>query len=454
MSEPFARFRRRITRSYVLLAAALVVFVAFAVTVLALLLYSRGINDALPGTAQRVTEAASSALQSGRTLADAAPQIFRAVGRSRFHITILDASGHRIASNEHQGPPNPGREIVIALGELAGLPRARVPVQGGTAVISADFDRFGELMLWYWSIMLPIGLIAILAAWLIGRRITSDAIGPLVDVTQALKVIAAGDFSPQRLPDEASDLRALTSAYNDVALSLAQASAERKETEAQMRQFIADAGHELRTPLTVVMGYLNALRQGIVQGAEGTAGAYETMLDESRKMRSLIERLILLARLDRSITASNPVTIDLGNVVRKAAASLAPLANGRIELSLPDAAVPARADESELYEAVKNVIENALKYAPESPVIVSLTRRDGEYCIAVEDRGPGMDPVDARHAFDRFYRGPSRGEVEGSGLGLAIAKRAVERAGGSASLQTEPGHGTRVVLCVPHFSAN
>ncbi len=444
----FAALRRRITRSYVLLAVTLVLVVVLASTALAFLLYARGMDEAVAGASQRVADAARS-IGPGQSLEQAAPQILASVGHSRFHVVIEDSSGRRIAENEREGPPSAARAIAVVIGQAIGLPRIQVPVNGGRVMISANFDRFAEILLWYWSIMVPVGVVAVLIAWLIARRITSRAIGPLGDVTQALRVIAAGDASPQRLVSESSDLSDLTTAYNDVAFSLATASAERNQTEAQMRQFIADAGHELRTPLTIIMGYLDALRQGIVQGPDGTQRTYETMLDESRRMRGLIEKLILLARLDRAQAAARPVPVDLAALAQRVVNALEPLAGGRIQTHLNDEGAIVNVDEAELYEAIKNVIDNALKYAPESQVRVSVTRDRHKACLTISDAGPGMDPQDVEHAFDRFYRGSTRADIEGSGLGLAIAKRAAERSGGSITVDSVPGQGTRVVLCLP-----
>jgi two-component system OmpR family sensor kinase len=447
----FASLRRRITAGYVVLAIVLIVVVVAGSSALALLLYARGLNDAIGGASQRVADAAARTITPAHPLQQAAPQIIAAVGRSRFHVLIVDDRGRRLAQNEREGPPSPARSMVIAIGQAIGLPRARIPVNGGQVFISADFDRFGELLLWYWSIMLPIGVLAAFAAWLIGRSITSRAIGPLAEVTQALRVIAAGDFTPQRLLNDSSDLRELTSAYNDVAYSLATATAQRAQTEAQMRQFIADAGHELRTPLTIIMGYLDALRQGIVQGAEGTQRTYETMLDESRKMRALIEKLILLARLDRAQAPVQLVPVDLAALTQRVVKSLQPIANGRIQADLGDEGTIVTADESDIYEAIKNIVDNALKYAPQSAVQVRVTRDERGACVSVSDQGPGMDPQDVQHAFDRFYRGSARGETEGSGLGLAIAKRAAERSGGDISIESAPGTGTSVIVCLPRL---
>jgi two-component system OmpR family sensor kinase len=233
-----------------------------------------------------------------------------------------------------------------------------------------------------------------------------------------------------------------------VAYRLTKATAERNQSDAQMRQFIADASHELRTPLTIVMGYLDVLRQGVITDSAGTTQIYETMLDESRRMRALIEKLIYLARLDRADAPQTLKDFDIYATVSRAVHSLSPLANGRINLRAADRAM-VTADEGELYEAVKNVIDNALKYAPQSQVEVSAAMQGAIVCIRVQDTGPGMDSADIAHAFDRFYRGSARGEVEGSGLGLAIAKRAVERAGGSIEIESSPAHGTSVILYLP-----
>ena len=106
------------------------------------------------------------------------------------------------------------------------------------------------------------------------------------------------------------------------------------------------------------------------------------------------------------------------------------------------------ADRGELGEAVWNVIENALKYAPDAPIHLRAARTNGHAVITVRDEGPGMSESERIHAFERFYRGDRRGEITGTGLGLAIAKRAVERAGGEISIDSAPGQGTAVTITI------
>jgi signal transduction histidine kinase len=105
------------------------------------------------------------------------------------------------------------------------------------------------------------------------------------------------------------------------------------------------------------------------------------------------------------------------------------------------------ADRAEIHEAVANIVDNAIKYAPGSPVRIELdSPRPGTIGIAVSDEGPGI-PADDRNAiFERFFRGANRGEIEGSGLGLSIAKRALERAGGTIAIDPSFARGTRFVM--------
>jgi signal transduction histidine kinase len=112
-------------------------------------------------------------------------------------------------------------------------------------------------------------------------------------------------------------------------------------------------------------------------------------------------------------------------------------------------AATAIADRDEVYEALANIIDNAIKYAPGSSIRVeSKLPHDGIVEIAIADEGPGIPPEDREAIFERFFRGASRGEVEGSGLGLAIAKRAIDRAGGTLRLDTSLTRGTRFVIAL------
>jgi len=165
-------------------------------------------------------------------------------------------------------------------------------------------------------------------------------------------------------------------------------------------------------------------------------------------MRGLIDKLVFLARLEQPPRRAQD-RVDVGAVAQDVVEVFRAAGLGeRLRLERSGAATVI-ADESEIYEALRNVVDNALKYAPGSPVAVRVAADSEHVTATVADQGPGMSADERVHAFERFYRGVPRGAVDGSGLGLAIAKRAIERANGGILLASEPGVGTTVTLQLP-----
>jgi two-component system, OmpR family, sensor kinase len=443
-SEPtFKNFARRITRGYVILAVALVALVTGASSAFAFVGFAQNFNQSIDAAQARIQERVQDLTAQHLTLKQIAPRMLAAEPNARSRIVVLDAQ-HNIVDGASSELNDTERFIAAA---MALRPRFVGVPGGGTIVLEPDVASLTHSLIRYWERIIPIGIIAIIIAWLAGRVITGRALRPLREVNTALRSIAEGDFTPKLLLESDSSLSELTQTYNEVAQRLNAATYERRRQEAQMRQFIADAGHELRTPLTIFMGYLDALRSGVVQDGESVARVHDTMLEQSRKMKQIIEKLILLARLEREAEPLSDA-IDLQSVAARAVDALRPLAGERLQLAT-DGDATVLGDDAELYEAVKNVVENAVRYAPASLVMVRVGHEGENAVLQVADRGPGMAPIDVEHAFDRFYRGTSRGDVDGSGLGLAIAKRAVERMGGSIALESGSQTGTTVTMRFP-----
>jgi len=286
-------------------------------------------------------------------------------------------------------------------------------------------------------------------AFVIGRYITEQAIRPLIDVTEALQRFAARDFRSQSIIlARKSDFDVLAHAYNAAAEQVAAAFAERDAAESQMRQFVADAGHELRTPLTIVLGYIDLLRRRVSDADERSKFIFSSIASEGRRMRTLVDNLVLLAKLEGEDTRLFE-PFDVGELVAEIVdvrRGLTPAVQFEIDTRVSATAI---ADRGEVYEALANIIDNAIKYAPGSPIRVTIAvPHDGIVEIAIADEGPGIPPEDREAIFERFFRGAARGEVEGSGLGLAIAKRAIERAGGTLRLDASVTHGTRFIIAL------
>jgi len=360
------------------------------------------------------------------------------------------------------GPPDDGvgmpdnpfarqRPYPLGLNGLLRIQPKSVDVPGGRIGIVPDPEPLTRAIDLFWLAMLPTGLFAVISAWLLGRYITVQALRPLVETTESLDRFGAGDFTPRSIMTvERNEIGSLVTAYNRAAAQVARALDERKAAEDQMRQFIADAGHELRTPLTVIMGFIDVLRRRALADPGTSTKIFDTMLEESRRMKALIDKLIVLARLENQ-PQRELETVDLVELARNVVSSLQTLRpDTPIAFASGDRTALVRGNENELHDAVANIVENAVKYAPDSQVDVRV-RGEGDLAVVeVSDSGPGIPLEEQTQVFDRFYRGRDRSDsAEGFGLGLAIAKRAVERAGGGISLWSVPGQGSRFSIRIP-----
>lgn len=284
--------------------------------------------------------------------------------------------------------------------------------------------------------VMPIALAAPLVAlglwWIIGV-----SLAPLQRVVQAARSRDADSL--QALPDEGlpQELQPLVGAFNGLLSRLAAAF----ETQ---RHFVADAAHELRTPLTALKLQIGLLH-GTPAGPQQDAAIARLRAGVDRATH-LVEQLLALARAEPGAAA--PMTeLDLAAVARQALADAEPLAAARgatITLDAP-APVPMKGDAPALRSAIRNLLDNALKYGGRQ-VLLSV-QRDGAaaWRVRVDDDGPGIPPDQRERVFDRFQRGESR-EVEGSGLGLAIVQAVARRHGATVRLGSAASGGLRVEL--------
>ncbi len=405
--------------------------------------------------------------REGMSLAQAAPEIVSAMGGIGLRVAVYDLKGHYLAGDKTL--PRKTLSAVVGAGGMQHFippsmrghhaaypplppdptqlePLSLASVEGGYVGFAPSIPLVLVSLAPYWRIVLTIALGAILLSWFVGRLFAQQSLRPINEVSDSLRALADGDYTQRRFVMASGDeIASLTSAFNDAVESVATAMDHRRHAEERMRQFAADASHELRTPLTVIAGYIDVLRRGAIEEPRIARQILATMSLEKEHMRGLIDRLMRLARLD-SEAPPNLEEVDVAELLRSQVEAARRLDDRRtIDYSV-DGVRTISADRGELGEAVWNVIENALKYAPDAPIHLSASRTNGHAVITVRDEGPGMSESERLHAFERFYRGDRRGEITGSGLGLAIAKRAVERAGGDISIDSAPGQGTAVII--------
>ncbi len=299
-------------------------------------------------------------------------------------------------------------------------------------------------------------LLAIGGRWVIGR-----GLAPLDRMARtAHRITVAGDLSA-RMPGagESTEVGRLGRAINTMLDRIEQAFSARLRSEQAVRQFAADASHELRTPLTTIRGYAELYRQGAL-GDRDLPDAMRRIESEAQRMSTLVAELLELARLDRT-SSLDLAEVDLVPLVHDAVADTLAVEPGRpADVQAPDRLV-AVVDEARIRQVLANLLANVRAHTPtHTPVSVRLGRVGGQVLLEVADAGPGMPGEDAARAFDRFHRAAGRHEdgtqrhhggegTGGSGLGLAIVQAIAQAHGGLASIDSEPGHGTRVRIWLP-----
>lgn len=440
---------------------AVIVTLVIAASSLALVYALQGVeSDVVIAKHSEARSLAEQYRAQGMTLAQAAPLMVKQLGGIGLRIAVFNQAGKYLAGDRQlalparrrRGPP-PLKNMLLHVILRSSARNSRspehpgfTPVRGGVVAFEPTSSLLLVTLAPYWRVIFTIALVAVFLAWLLGRFFAKQALRPLNEVTGALRELARGDYAERRFMMQGGDeIASLTGAYNDATAQVARAMDERSRTEQRMRQFVADAGHELRTPLTVISGYIDVLRRGAITEPNVASNILATMTLEKEHMRTLVDRLMHLARLEGD-GAPNTEAIDLTDLLATQADAARRL-NPKQEIDYRvDGDLTVAADRTELGEALSNILENAVKYAPESPVELRGYRQNGSTVIEVTDFGPGMSETEKSHAFERFFRGDVRGEITGSGLGLAIAKRAVERAGGTIDISSTAGKGTTVSI--------
>ncbi|NUT34279.1 MAG: HAMP domain-containing histidine kinase [Hamadaea sp.] len=262
---------------------------------------------------------------------------------------------------------------------------------------------------------------------------------------------------PQRVDERDTDPRTevgqVGAALNRMLDHVGGALAARHVSETQVRQFVADASHELRTPLASIRGYAELGRRGGEELSPELGHVLGRVEAEAQRMSTLVDDLLLLARLD----AGRPLATERVDLTMLAvdATGDAHAAGPRHDwrLDLPDEPVIVTGDAGRLHQVVANLLANARTHTPEgTTVTVGVAEDGGDGVLTIVDTGPGI-PADLQpHIFERFARGDtSRSRTAGStGLGLAIVHAVVTAHGGAVTVYSRPGR-TEFTVRLPGF---
>ncbi len=267
-------------------------------------------------------------------------------------------------------------------------------------------------------------------------------INPVRKISKRVKEISGENISARLDPvDSQDELMELTDRINGM-LDLLQQAFERQEN------FVSDASHELKTPLSVIAGYANLLRRWGKDDPKILDEAVAAISRESENMKRIVDQLLWLAKLGNF--SLNNTVFNLYEIVSDIVDGYK-MTNTKHDISLSgDASVTLDTDKNLITEAVRTLVDNAIKYTPpQSGVIkINIARGADSVVISIADNGVGISEADRAHIFERFYRCDKvRGREQGScGLGLTICKSIVEMMGGRISVESEPGKGSKFII--------
>ncbi len=297
-------------------------------------------------------------------------------------------------------------------------------------------------------ILLLVALGGVAVAALLGGLVSRAAVAPVRRLTDAAEHIARTHDLARRISSRGrGELHRLAVSFNAMLDALERSMKALDASARAQRQLIADTSHELRTPVTSVRANIEVLQHSSQLPECERERLLSDVVEQLEDLTSLINDVIELARGDEPSPAPEEVRLD----------EMVAEASERARLHAPQACIEqdlhetvVLGDPARLDRAVKNLLDNALKFGPAGgPVEVSLS--GGE--LTVRDHGPGIDRSDLPRAFDRFYRGASARALPGSGLGLAIVRQVAEAHGGSVTAEAATGGGTVMRFRLPTLLA-
>ena len=281
-----------------------------------------------------------------------------------------------------------------------------------------------------WASLVALGL-AFLLSYLLTRRV----LRPLVQMSGASRQIAAGNFSTRVEAAGNDEIGELGQAFNRMSDSL-------ERIEQLRKSMVSDVAHELRTPLTNLRGYLEGLSDGLIPPDRAT---FDMLQQENLRLVNLVEDLGQLARADAASAYLDRRPVDLAGCIDEMLALYRINIEEkrlRVATQFADTDATVSADRDKLLQAVRNLIDNCLKYTPEGGrVTITGARTAGGLRVEFVNDGPGIPEAELPFVFERFFRAEySRSrDVGGAGIGLAIVKQLIEAHGGQVGAASTPG---------------
>jgi signal transduction histidine kinase len=356
-------------------------------------------------------------------------------------IVVAD-SGAELLGDSYSSD-SPGRQLVSKwgagiIGTIYITPLSTTGVD--ISSVQIVFGAIGRFFIWG-------GLVAVAIALIITFFLSRRILAPVKSLTLATKRLGLGDFSQRVQSKDRSEVGELAHTFNAMAGDLERA-------EWLKRNMIADVAHELRTPLSNIRGYLEAVRDGVI---ESDVNTFRSLDEEATLLSRLVDDLQELSLAEAGELKLICQPSDISELIKQTVAvARAQAVTKGISLSIDvtDKLPLVNIDSYRIHQVMRNLLENAVAYTTNGDAIRVTARRNDNYIeVSVTDTGEGIPNEDLPNIFERFYRvDKSRARATGgSGLGLTIAKRFVEAHGGQIEARSELGKGSCFTFTLPFY---
>ncbi|MDF2586293.1 MAG: hypothetical protein K0S41_134 [Anaerocolumna sp.] len=310
-----------------------------------------------------------------------------------------------------------------------------------------DLSESKEKLQWLLIAMTILYLILVYIIIRQGKKSDQKLLQPLQDMSATANRLTVNNLHSQRLNVEGTknELKDLASVINKM-LDRIEISYE------SQKQFVSDASHELRTPIAVIQGYGNLLNRWGTKDEEVLLESIEAINNEAKSMQDLVEKLLFLSRHDKKTLKLEKSKFNMCNVVEDMVKETRLVTTNRVIESPILQDVIVYGDKQALKQAIRVLIDNAVKYTKDGDTIsISCANDDGDCVITVSDTGIGMTKKDVDNIFERFYRSDQvRNEkIYGHGLGLSIAKLIILGHTGRIKVRSQLTKGTSFTITLP-----
>jgi len=302
------------------------------------------------------------------------------------------------------------------------------------------------------------GMVALVVIIFVSVYLALHISRPISRLSTTVTEISRGSFVLSDEDQPLDEINVLAGQLNKLTIRMQEIQAEGRRMDSERARLFAETSHELRTPLTAVQGFVEAIRDGMVQDEALMKRYLDTIYTQTVHITRLVDDIMILSRLESGNITVEKLPLDLTALVKGVVTSMEAVAAGRnnsilVEKETEKAIVIGDVDRME--QIIRNLLKNAIMAAEGGNIRVGLEVGMDEVVLTIKDDGIGIPPGDLPHIWDRFYRAKNRRDnnmqEKGSGLGLVIVKKLVQLQDGRIDVMSQLGKGTTFSIGFPIF---